>query len=155
MSVILLIAIILICIVLSFFVLIQNPKGGGLSGSFGGYGNQVMGAKQSAEGVEKVTWWSMAALAGIVLLSFVLMDKPTNSAATGNEAGKPLKATTAPIQAPPVNTAPTGNGAAQAGNAPATSAPASGGATQKASSNEVPLPAASSDDATAAPSNPE
>jgi len=148
MSVILLIAIILICIVLSFFVLIQNPKGGGLSGSFGGYGNQVMGAKQSAEGVEKVTWWSMAALAGIVLLSFVLMDKPTNSAATGNEAGKPLKATTAPIQAPPVNTAP-------AGNAPATSAPASGGATQKASSNEVPLPAATSDDATAAPSNPE
>ena len=148
MSVILLIAIILICIVLSFFVLIQNPKGGGLSGSFGGYGNQVMGAKQSAEGVEKVTWWSMAALAGIVLLSFVLMDKPTNSAATGNEAGKPLKATTAPIQAPPVNTAP-------AGNVPATSAPASGGATQKASSNEVPLPAATSDDATAAPSNPE
>jgi preprotein translocase subunit SecG len=149
MSVILLIAIILICIVLSFFVLIQNPKGGGLSGSFGGYGNQVMGAKQSAEGVEKVTWWSMAALAGIVLLSFVLMDKPTNSAATGNEAGKPLKATTAPIQAPPVNTAPVGN------SAPAGTAPASGAAGAPASTTEAPLPKASSDAASSTPANPE
>lgn len=92
MNAILLILIILICLVLSFFVLIQNPKGGGMAGTFGGFGNSVMGAKQSSEGVEKATWYSMAALALVVLLSFVLMKKPTDSQTAGNEMGKTLKA---------------------------------------------------------------
>jgi len=103
--------------VLSFFVLIQNPKGGGMAGTFGGFGNQVMGAKQSAEGVEKVTWWTMGALAAVVLISFVLMDKPSNTQAAGNEAGAPLKATTTQsAPAPPVNTAPATKDAAPATN---------------------------------------
>jgi preprotein translocase subunit SecG len=107
MSSILLILIILICVVLSFFVLIQNPKGGGMSGTFGGFGNSVMGAKQSSEGVEKATWYSMLALAAIVLLSFVLMPK-SKTIAPGNEAGEPLKASTLPQPTPqPAAPAPT------------------------------------------------
>lgn len=129
MSPILLIIIILICVALSFFVLIQNPKGGGMAGTFGGFGNSVMGAKQSSEGVEKATWYAMAALAGVVLLSFVLMPKPTDRKATGNEMGKPLKATTAPAQIPSnVPTAP-GTPAPATGTPPpatGTPAPASG-----------------------------
>lgn len=108
MSPLILILIILICVVLSFFVLIQNPKGGGMAGTFGGFGNSVMGAKQSNDAVEKGTWYAMAALAGIVLLSFVLMPK-TKNAARGNEAGQPLKASTLPAQtapAPPAQAAP-------------------------------------------------
>ena len=46
------ILIILACVVLAFFVLIQNPKGGGLAGSFGSLGNQVMGVKQSTDVME-------------------------------------------------------------------------------------------------------
>lgn len=105
MSTIILILIILICVVLSFFVLIQNPKGGGMSGTFGGFGNSVMGAKQSSDAVEKGTWYAMGALALVVLLSFVLMPK-TRNIAPGNEAGEPLKATTLPQQAPPPAAAP-------------------------------------------------
>ena len=42
------ILIIITCILLVFVVLVQNPKGGGLSSSFaGGAGNQIMGAKKT------------------------------------------------------------------------------------------------------------
>ncbi|TWF41246.1 preprotein translocase subunit SecG [Chitinophaga polysaccharea] len=50
------ILIILACVLLGFFVLIQNPKGGGLSGSFGGVGNQVIGVRQTTDVLEKGTW---------------------------------------------------------------------------------------------------
>ena len=50
------ILIILACILLGFFVLIQNPKGGGLSGAGGGVGNQVIGVRQTTDVLEKGTW---------------------------------------------------------------------------------------------------
>jgi len=50
------ILIVLASIILGFFVLIQNPKGGGLSGTFGGFGNQVMGVKRTTDVLEKGTW---------------------------------------------------------------------------------------------------
>ena len=56
MAFLLFILIVVTCAALAFFVLIQNPKGGGLAGSFGGLGNQMMGAKQSTDVVEKGTW---------------------------------------------------------------------------------------------------
>ena len=130
MSSILLILIILICVTLSFFVLIQNPKGGGMSGTFGGFGNSVMGAKQSSDAVEKGTWYTMLALALVVLLSFVLMPK-TNNAATGNEAGEPLKASSLQQPMPqPQAPAPT-----PVGEAEGTATPAA-----PAQSDETPAP---------------
>ena len=39
------ILIVITCILLVLVVLVQNPKGGGLSATFGG-GNQVMGVKK-------------------------------------------------------------------------------------------------------------
>ena len=60
MTSILMILIILACAVLGFFVLVQKPKGGGLSGTFGSIGTQVMGVKQSGDVMEKGTWYSMA-----------------------------------------------------------------------------------------------
>lgn len=74
------ILIILTCAVLAFFVLIQNPKGGGLAGSFSGLGTQMMGAKQSTDAVEKATWIASACLLVFVLVSFVMSPK-------GNENG--------------------------------------------------------------------
>ena len=61
------ILVILFSIVLGLIVLIQNPKGGGLSGSFGGVGNQLMGVKQTTDVLEKGTW-IFAALVGIMCI---------------------------------------------------------------------------------------
>jgi len=37
-------------------VLAQNPKGGGLSGTFGGSGSQLIGVKKTSDLLEKLTW---------------------------------------------------------------------------------------------------
>ena len=62
------ILIIIASIILGFIVLIQNPKGGGLSGTFGGVGNQLMGVKQTTDVLEKGTW-IFAAIVGILCLT--------------------------------------------------------------------------------------
>ena len=46
------ILIIIICLFLGFFVLIQKSEGG-LSSSFGGSGNQIFGAKNTASTLER------------------------------------------------------------------------------------------------------
>ena len=61
------ILIILVSIVLGLIVLVQNPKGGGLSGTFGGVGNQLMGVKQTTDVLEKGTW-IFAGMVGILCL---------------------------------------------------------------------------------------
>ncbi len=76
------IVIILACILLGFFVLIQNPKGGGLSGTFGGFGNQVMGVRQTTDVLEKGTWVLAAIIAVLCLTSSFFVDK---NAAVGNQ----------------------------------------------------------------------
>lgn len=70
------IIILLTCVVLGFFVLIQNPKGGGLSGSFGSISSQVMGVKQSTDVMEKGTWVSIGIIAALCILSVVFATKP-------------------------------------------------------------------------------
>ena len=50
------ILIVLACVILGFIVLVQNPKGGGLSGSIAGFSNQFMGVKQTTDVLEKGTW---------------------------------------------------------------------------------------------------
>jgi preprotein translocase subunit SecG len=69
------ILIILACVLLGFFVLIQNPKGGGLSGSFGGFGNQVIGVRQTTDVLEKGTWILAAIIAVLCLTSSFFVDK--------------------------------------------------------------------------------
>ena len=49
------ILIVVVCVLLGAVVLIQNPKGGGLSSSFGGVGQQLLGARRSTDIVEKLT----------------------------------------------------------------------------------------------------
>ena len=69
------ILIILACVLLGFFVLIQNPKGGGLSGTFGGFGNQVMGVRQTTDVLEKGTWILAAIIAVLCLTSSFFVEK--------------------------------------------------------------------------------
>jgi preprotein translocase subunit SecG len=68
--------ILLICAVLAFFVLVQNPKGGGLSGSFGSMSSQIMGVKQSGDVMEKGTWTAMGLIGGLCIISVMFFEKP-------------------------------------------------------------------------------
>ncbi|MBR1427366.1 MAG: preprotein translocase subunit SecG [Paludibacteraceae bacterium] len=61
----LVVIIVILALALTFLVLIQNSKGGGLASGFAG-GNQVMGAPKTADVLEKTTW---SLIAIIVLLS--------------------------------------------------------------------------------------
>jgi len=55
MQTLFIIIIILASILLAFFVLIQNPKGGGLVAGFAG-GTNIMGVKRTGDFLEKMTW---------------------------------------------------------------------------------------------------
>lgn len=104
------ILIILACVLLGFFVLIQNPKGGGLSGSFGGFGNQVIGVRQTTDVLEKGTWVLAAIIAVLCLTSSFFVDK--NSGARQERtimeqnAGRPVTQPSAPATLPNTPPAP-------------------------------------------------
>ena len=70
------IVIILACVVLGFFILVQNPKGGGLTGTFGSIGSQVMGVKRSSDVMEKGTWVSMGVIAALCIFSVAYYETP-------------------------------------------------------------------------------
>jgi preprotein translocase subunit SecG len=72
--------IILASIILGLIILIQNPKGGGLSSSFGGIGNQLMGVKQTTDVLEKGTWIFAGIVAVLCLTSSVFIGKGGGSA---------------------------------------------------------------------------
>ena len=59
----------LVCLLLMGAVLIQNPKGGGLSSSFGGGASQIMGAKNTTDFLEKATWTLAISLIVLTLAS--------------------------------------------------------------------------------------
>lgn len=79
----------------------ENPKGGGLAGSFGGYGNQMMGAKQSTDVVEKGTWVAATSLLALILLSFIFIEKPNKTGIEKTASEKVLAGQKLPAAAPP------------------------------------------------------
>lgn len=58
---------IFICILLALIILIQNPKGGGLTSGFAG-SNNVMGVQRTGDFLEKGIWVLIVSLMVIVLL---------------------------------------------------------------------------------------
>lgn len=127
---------IIVSLLLILVVLIQNPKGGGLTATFGGVGNQILGANRSTDIVEKATWYLAGALIVLALGSiFVLPNgkEKTKAPQEQSEVEKALKekggvspvsAPAAPVTAPPANTAPATTPAAAPTNEPAASTPA-------------------------------
>lgn len=89
--------ILLACLVLGFFILVQNPKGGGLSGSFGSMSTQVMGVKQSGDIMEKGTWVLISTIAGLCIVSVMFMQKPEGT--NKNDRGQQSKS--APAKSAP------------------------------------------------------
>ena len=68
--------IIIASIILGVIILIQNPKGGGLTSSLGGFGNQLMGVKQTTDILEKGTWL-FAAIIGVLCVTSALFIPKT------------------------------------------------------------------------------
>jgi len=60
--------ILITCVLLVIIVLIQNPKGGGLSSEFSS-SNQYMGVRKTADFLEKATWTLAIALLSLSLMS--------------------------------------------------------------------------------------
>lgn len=104
------IIIMLACVVLAFFILVQNPKGGGLSGTFGSVSSQVMGVKQSGDVMEKGTWTTMSVIAGLAIISVMFLTPPEKPEparpATGAPAQQQQQQQTAPQTAPASQEAP-------------------------------------------------
>ncbi|HLG40731.1 MAG TPA: preprotein translocase subunit SecG [Chitinophagaceae bacterium] len=104
MTIIFLILIILASVILGFIVLVQNPKGGGLAGTFGGIGNQFMGVKQTTDVLEKGTW-IFAGVIGVLCLAstFFIGGSATVTNTNVPDASAPAPSTSFPQQ-PPANT---------------------------------------------------
>ena len=70
------ILIIIVSILLTIVVLVQNSKGGGLAANFAS-GNQTFGVRQTADFLEKATWTLAAVLIGLCILvtAFISTDK--------------------------------------------------------------------------------
>ena len=65
-----LILIVIVSFLLVDVIMVQNPKGGGLSSSFGGSGTQQLGGvKQTTDFLDKSTWYLAITLIGLILLS--------------------------------------------------------------------------------------
>ena len=107
MLILFVILIVLACIILGFFVLVQNPKGGGLSGSIAGFSNQFMGVKQTTDVLEKGTWVFAVIVALLCICSTLFVPKAASGPSIVNELDTKQK-TTAPVSTPkPAAPAPT------------------------------------------------
>jgi len=73
MSVFIGVLIILVCIFLGLIILVQNPKGGGLSSEFGS-ANQIGGVRKTADFLEKSTWGLAIALVVLSLAAAAVQD---------------------------------------------------------------------------------
>lgn len=107
MIVLFLILIVIAAVALGFMVLIQNPKGGGLSGNVGGIGNQFMGVKQTTDVLEKGTWLFSGIIALLALFSTFFLKGGSND--VDNTILQKINTNVtapAPIQQAPSNTVP-------------------------------------------------
>ena len=118
--------IVLICIftvLLILIVLIQNSKGGGLTGEFGGLGsNQLMGVKKTTDLLEQITWGLGIGVMVLTLASYVMIDR--NQAGGINSANVERAQTqTLPGAAAPTPAPSAANGAAPSQAVPGAATP--------------------------------
>ena len=112
MSIFFLILIILSSVIIAFFILVQNPKGGGLAGNIAGFSTQFMGVKQTTDVLEKGTWVMAVIIALLTIASPAFVSdgqtgdrepnlRPsTNQTAPAPALPQPQQQTPAPAQQP-------------------------------------------------------
>lgn len=116
----------ILTVLLVLIVLIQNSKGGGLTGEFGGLGsNQLMGVKKTTDLLEQITWGLGLSIMALSLVSYVLVDRTTgegvNSANIERAQTQTLPGAAAPM--PGTGTTPPAQPAPGAAATPGTSTP--------------------------------
>jgi preprotein translocase subunit SecG len=101
----LLIIVIIVCVLLGLIVLIQNPKGGGLSSNFSS-SSQLMGVQKTGDFLEKGTWFLAIFLMVLSLAINVAVKsgatKADNSAEKAHtlQNSKPANTSATPFTAP-------------------------------------------------------
>lgn len=98
MTILFIILVLLASALLGFVVLVQNPKGGGLSGSIGGFNTQFMGVKQTTDVLEKGTWLFAAIVGLLCLFSSFFISK---TAVVSEGPGLEQVPTNQPVQQQP------------------------------------------------------
>ncbi|CAD7800495.1 Protein-export membrane protein SecG [Chryseobacterium aquaeductus] len=105
----LMVLIMIASILLVIVVMAQNPKGGGLSSTFGGASSTQFGVQRTNDFMEKSTWTLGAVIIVLILISVVVTGKPKQSAPIPQAPGKteapanqtaPASKTTAPVTVP-------------------------------------------------------
>ncbi len=96
MITLLIILVIVFCVAIGLFILVQNPKGGGLA--TGGANSNMFGVQRTGDVLEKGTWTLMGLIV-IVSLAITVMSKSGSTAVGSSKIAKHIDniATPAPI----------------------------------------------------------
>ncbi|WP_199118115.1 preprotein translocase subunit SecG [Pedobacter sp. ASV28] len=93
MITLLIILLVIVCIALGLFVLIQNPKGGGLA--TGGAGSNMFGVQRTGDVLEKGTW-VLLALIIVFSLAITAMSKSGSGIASNSKIDEHINKAAAP-----------------------------------------------------------
>lgn len=101
MGTVLVVLAILVCVLLGLIILVQNPKGGGLTSGFSGT-NNIMGVQRTGDFLEKGTW--ALAIALLVISLIINVSMPTNGGGNqdATEIQKQIQKPNAPSQFGPI-----------------------------------------------------
>jgi preprotein translocase subunit SecG len=102
MYLVLMIIVVIVCLLLGLIVLIQNPKGGGLTSNFSSQ-SQLMGVQKTGDFLEKGTWVLAISLMVLSLMINVVVKNGSSSPDSqyDNQVKKSLQApASAPATAP-------------------------------------------------------
>ena len=105
----LVILIIILCLFITMIVLIQNPKGGGLTGGVGNTASNIIGVQSAGDIMEKTTWGSAILLMLLcVCTAFILPreDDGTVIKKTMTEEAAKLPTAAQPVMPQPNQTQP-------------------------------------------------
>lgn len=89
----LIVLLVIACIALGLFILIQNPKGGGLA--TGGASSNMFGVQRTGDVLEKGTW-VLLALIVVFSLAITAMSKSGTGAVAGSKIDDHINKTAAP-----------------------------------------------------------
>ncbi len=70
--------IVIVSVLLTIVVLVQNSKGGGLASNFSG-SNQIMGVRKTTDVLEKMTWTLASILIVLSILSVAFVNNSTQT----------------------------------------------------------------------------
>lgn len=105
MFIVLVFLILLCAILMAVAVLLQAGRGGGLAGIGGGQTQQVLGARQAPDFLEKVTWGLGVTFLVLCVIATFFTNRTEEQNSILQERG-PVEAPAVPPQAPPVGPAP-------------------------------------------------